>query len=61
MACDGGSFAIGGRTPNASAQSITMFFGWPAWLVGSEFGMKYAVPAVADEVTLRIQVEAFKD
>jgi polyisoprenoid-binding protein YceI len=27
----------------------------------SEFGMKYAVPAVADDVTLRIQVEAFKD
>jgi polyisoprenoid-binding protein YceI len=27
----------------------------------SEFGMKYALPAVADDVTLRIQVEAFKD
>jgi polyisoprenoid-binding protein YceI len=27
----------------------------------SDFGMKYAVPAVADDVTLRIQVEAFKD
>jgi polyisoprenoid-binding protein YceI len=27
----------------------------------TDFGMKYAVPAVADEVTLRIQVEAFKD
>jgi polyisoprenoid-binding protein YceI len=27
----------------------------------SDFGMKYALPAVADEVTLRIQVEAFKD
>lgn len=27
----------------------------------TEFGMKYAVPAVADDVTLRIQVEAFKD
>lgn len=27
----------------------------------SDFGMKYAVPAVADEVALRIQVEAFRD
>ena len=27
----------------------------------SDFGMKYALPAVADDVTLRIQVEAFKD
>jgi polyisoprenoid-binding protein YceI len=27
----------------------------------TDFGMKYAVPAVADEVTLRIQVEAFRD
>ena len=27
----------------------------------TDFGMKYAVPAVADDVTLRIQVEAFKD
>jgi polyisoprenoid-binding protein YceI len=27
----------------------------------TEFGMKYAVPAVADEVTLRINVEALKD
>jgi polyisoprenoid-binding protein YceI len=27
----------------------------------TDFGMKYAVPAVADEVTLRVQVEAFKD
>lgn len=27
----------------------------------TDFGMKYAVPAVADEVALRIQVEAFKD
>jgi polyisoprenoid-binding protein YceI len=27
----------------------------------SEFGMKYGVPAVADDVTLRIQVEALKD
>ncbi len=27
----------------------------------SEFGMKYGVPAVADDVTLRIQVEAIKD
>lgn len=27
----------------------------------TDFGMKYAVPMVADEVTLRIQVEAFKD
>jgi len=27
----------------------------------SDFGMKYAIPGVADEVTLRIQVEAFKD
>ena len=27
----------------------------------SDFGMKYAVPAVADDVTLRIQVEAFKE
>lgn len=26
----------------------------------SDFGMKYALPAVADDVTLRIQVEAFK-
>jgi polyisoprenoid-binding protein YceI len=27
----------------------------------TDFGMKYAVPAVADDVTLRIQVEAFRD
>ena len=27
----------------------------------TDFGMKYAVPAVADDVTLRIQVEALKD
>lgn len=27
----------------------------------TDFGMKYGVPAVGDEVTLRIQVEAFKD
>jgi polyisoprenoid-binding protein YceI len=27
----------------------------------SEFGMKYGIPAVADDVTLRIQVEAMKD
>ncbi len=27
----------------------------------TDFGMKYGVPAVADDVTLRIQVEAFKD
>jgi len=27
----------------------------------TDFGMKYAVPAVADEVKLLIQVEAFKD
>jgi len=27
----------------------------------TDFGMKYAVPAVADDVTLRIQVEAIKD
>lgn len=27
----------------------------------SDFGMKYAVPAVGDDVTLQIQVEAFKD
>lgn len=27
----------------------------------TDFGMKYAVPAVADDVTLRIQVEAFKE
>ncbi len=27
----------------------------------SEFGMKYAIPSVADDVTLRIQVEAFRD
>ncbi len=27
----------------------------------SEFGMKYAIPAVADEVLLRIPVEAFKN
>jgi len=27
----------------------------------TEFGMKYAVPAVADDVKLLIQVEAFKD
>jgi polyisoprenoid-binding protein YceI len=27
----------------------------------SDFGMKYGVPAVADDVTLRIQVEALKD
>jgi len=27
----------------------------------SEWGMKYAVPAVADDVLLRINVEAFKD
>jgi len=32
-----------------------------ATLKRTDFGMKYAVPAVADEVTLRIQVEAFKD
>ncbi len=27
----------------------------------TDFGMKYAVPAVADDVTLRIQVEALKE
>jgi polyisoprenoid-binding protein YceI len=27
----------------------------------TDFGMKYGVPAVADDVTLRIQVEALKD
>jgi polyisoprenoid-binding protein YceI len=27
----------------------------------SEFGMKYAIPALADEVTLRIPVESIKD
>ena len=27
----------------------------------TDFGMKYAVPAVADDVLLRINVEAFKD
>jgi polyisoprenoid-binding protein YceI len=27
----------------------------------TDFGMKYGVPAVADDVTLRIQVEAIKD
>ena len=27
----------------------------------SEWGMKYAMPAVADDVTLRINVEAYKD
>lgn len=27
----------------------------------SDWGMKYAVPAVADDVTLRINVEAFRD
>ncbi len=27
----------------------------------TDFGMKYGVPAVGDDVTLRIQVEAFKD
>ena len=27
----------------------------------SDFGMKYALPAVADDVTLRIQVEALRD
>jgi len=32
-----------------------------AKLKRSEFGMNYAIPAVADEVTLRLQVEAFKD
>lgn len=32
-----------------------------ATLKRSEFGMKYAIGMVADEVKLRIQVEAFKD
>ncbi len=32
-----------------------------ATLKRSDFGMKYAVPAVADDVTLRIQIEAFRD
>lgn len=32
-----------------------------ATLKRSEFGMKYAIPSVADDVTLRIQVEAFRD
>jgi polyisoprenoid-binding protein YceI len=32
-----------------------------ATLKRSEFGMRYALPAVADDVTLRIQVEALKD
>ena len=48
--------------------AINPFFGRPvcgADLVGrirrSEFGMKYGIPMVSDEVTLRVNVEAMRD
>ena len=34
------SFAIGGKTPNASAVSMIIVFGCPPWLPGTIFGMK---------------------
>ena len=48
--------------------AVNPFFGRPvcgADLVGkirrSEFGMKYGIPMVSDEVTLRVNVEAMRD